>query len=141
MSENKTCLITGVSGFVGGYLAEAALNNGYEVHGTCFGDAQNVMPGLDIALHELDILDRPGIEALLAGIKPARIFHLAALSSPALSWQRPGLTFDINVKGALNLLEAVRALIPEARVLLVGSSDQYGDTPLPECFFFCFLLT
>ncbi len=132
--SDKTCLITGVSGFVGGYLAKAALDEGGFacVHGTCFGDAENVMPGLPIELHELDILDRAGAEALISTLKPAVILHLAALSSPALSFQKPELTFDINVKGALNVLEAVRAHAPEARVVLVGSSDQYGDTPLPE---------
>ncbi len=129
----KTCLITGVSGFVGGYLAQAALREGYtSVHGTCFGDAENVMPGVPIELHELDMLDSPGVEALIAKLKPARIFHLAALSSPALSWRKPELTFDINVKGTLHVLEAIREHAPKTGALLVGSGDQYGDTPLPE---------
>ncbi len=132
MVENMTCLITGVSGFVGGHLAQALLNKGYIVHGTCFGDAENVVPGLHIGLHELDILDKSGLKAILTAIRPARIFHLAAFSSSALSWSKPGMTFDINVKGALNVLDAVHECQKEARVLLVGSSDQYGDTPLPK---------
>lgn len=130
MLSEKTCLITGVSGFVGGYLALELLKSGFEVHGTCFKDAENVMPGLNIALHELNILDKEGIEKLFREIAPKRIFHLSAQSSPALSWKNPALTIDVNVKGVLNVLEALKEVLPESRLLLIGSSDQYGDTPL-----------
>ncbi len=59
MNKNRTCLITGASGFVGGYLAKAALNAGYtSIHGTCFGDADNAMPGVPMELHELDMLEK-----------------------------------------------------------------------------------
>jgi GDP-4-dehydro-6-deoxy-D-mannose reductase len=74
----------------------------------------------------LDILDTDAIRALLREVKPACVFHLAAQSSVALSWKEPALTVDINVKGAVNVLEAVRATWGSVRVLLIGSSEEYG---------------
>ncbi len=128
MNKNKTCLITGASGFVGGYLAKAALHAGYtSVHGTCFGDAENAMPGVPMELHELDILDSLGAAALIGEIRPGAIFHLAALSSPALSWKKSALALDINVKGALHILEAVRATGRPAAAVMVTTDKCYEN--------------
>lgn len=58
--------------------------------------------------------------------RPDYIFHLAAQSSVAVSWKNPGLTVDVNVKGSLNVLDAVRKLDYKPRVLLIGSGEEYG---------------
>jgi GDP-4-dehydro-6-deoxy-D-mannose reductase len=78
---------------------------------------------------------------LLEQICPDYLFHLAAQSSVALSWEKPALTVDINIKGAIHLLEALRKMQKPPRVLLIGSGEEYGfiqpeelpireDTPL-----------
>ena len=54
------------------------------------------------------------------------VFHLAAIAWPGESLQDPRRTVDINVTGALNVLEAVRACGGGARVLLAGTSEEYG---------------
>ena len=69
--------------------------------------------------------------SLLQEEKPDYIFHLAAQSSVAVSWKNPGLTVDVNIKGAVNVLEAVRIMEKPARVLLIGSGEEYGHI-LPE---------
>jgi GDP-4-dehydro-6-deoxy-D-mannose reductase len=79
-----------------------------------------------IRLEQMDILDGPGLEALLAEFKPEAVIHLAAQSSPALAFQDPVGTFDINVTGTLHLLEGIRTASPEALLLFVSSSEVYG---------------
>ena len=136
-AAGRRALIVGAAGFVGGYLAAELAARGWAVHGTA-------LPGEALAgplePHTLDVLDAAACAALTGQVRPHAVFHLAAQSSVALSWQRPGLTIDVNVKGAVNMLEAVRALDAaggpqgqggRCRVLLVGSSEEYG-APLPE---------
>jgi GDP-4-dehydro-6-deoxy-D-mannose reductase len=60
-------------------------------------------------------------------LRPARVFHLAALSSVADSWQDPGRTLSNNAGAQANLLAALIALDPMPRVLVVGSADEYGE--------------
>lgn len=100
-------LVIGGGGFVGAYLIAELNAGGHRVHAT-------KLPGEEIrgtcTIHDLDILQPEAVSALLEQLKPDWIFHLAAQSSVALSWKRPQLTVDVNVKGTLNLLEAVRRL-------------------------------
>ena len=126
----KTALLVGAAGFVGGYLAQELAGSGWHVHGTHLPSEAVSAP---LEAHVLDILDREACAALLGAVKPDAVFHLAAQSSVALSWKNPGLTIDVNIKGAVNVLEAVRAagLEKSCRVLLIGSAEEYG-APLPD---------
>ena len=116
-------LIIGAAGFVGKYLAEHLLAEGWDVAGTKLPKETTNLP---VPVYDLEILDPQAITGLLESEKPDVIFHLAALSSVALSWKQPALTVDINIKGAANLLEAVRAMKKRPRVLLIGSGEEYG---------------
>lgn len=111
----KRALVVGAGGFVGGYLCRELRNNGYEV----FGGGRHTEP-------KCDLLDLENLRELLKKIQPNVIFNLAAQSSVKKSWQDPAGTFDINVKGSICLLEAVRTSNGSARVVLIGSSEQYG---------------
>ena len=122
----KRALITGISGFVGGYLGAELLVQGYELHGTCFGDRDKVRPGLKCQLHEMNLCDEKNVLQVISAVHPDLIFHLAAQSSAALSWKKPRLTIDINLCGAANLLEAIRTECPSSSVLMIGSSEEYG---------------
>lgn len=118
-------IIIGASGFVGGYLIRAVREDlGCELYVTRRHHALDAE--MDVHACELDILDPQAIEALLAQVQPDYIFHLAAQSSIALSWQNPRLTVEVNVKGSLNLLSAIRKLPFQPKVLLVGSGEEYG---------------
>ena len=121
----KTALITGATGFVGGYLADCLSKEfGMEVRGTGLSHRSCQCDAAE--LFALDILDRGQVSSLLQRLRPDFIFHLAAQSSVGVSWREPSLTVDINIKGSLNVLDAVRALDYKPRVLLVGSGDEYG---------------
>ena len=129
-------LIVGAAGFVGSYLARELKNNhGMEVHATKLAHEQLEIPG--VAIHDLNILNKDEIVALLYEVRPDYIFHLAAQSSVSVAWKNPGLTIDINVKGSVNLMDAVRELFYKPRVLLIGSGEEYGhiregETPIKE---------
>ena len=116
-------LITGIDGFVGKHLSEYLLKKGYEVYGTTIlDDYENNR----IEVYKMNLLDKKNVENVINEIKPSKIFHLAGQSAVGLSWENPTLTIDININGTLNLLEAVKVNTPETKILIVGSSDQYG---------------
>lgn len=67
--------------------------------------------------------------------RPRTVFHLAALSSPRLSWEHPREAVMSNVAMTLNVLEAVREEAHESRVVLVSSGQVYdtrGEAPVTE---------
>ncbi len=121
----KKALIIGAAGFVGSYLAKELWQNyGMEVHVSKLPKEH-----LEIAyahVHNLDILQKEEVSGLLYEILPDYIFHLAAQSSVSIAWKNPGLTVDVNVKGCIHVLDAVRELFYKPRILLVGSGEEYG---------------
>ena len=121
-------LIIGAAGFVGKYLIDHLVDEGWDVAATRL-PSETI--DTHVPVHELDILEPDSIAALLEETKPECIFHLAAQSSVAVSWEQPALTVDVNIKGAVNLLEAVRGMAKPSRVLLIGSGEEYGYV-LPE---------
>lgn len=135
----KKALIIGAAGFVGQYLIRYMESAGsFEVHATKLPN-ENI--ALDSAsstqIYNLDILKKEEIITLLYEIRPDYIFHLAAQSSVSVAWKNPALTIDVNIKGAVNVLDAVRELYYKPRVLLIGSGEEYGhiepgETPINE---------
>lgn len=125
-------LIIGGGGFVGPYLVEhLAKDLGCEV--TVTKTEREVLSFSDATIENLDILDVEQIVSLLQKIRPDYIFHLAAQSSVSVSWKNPGLTIDVNIKGSVNVLDAVRKLDYKPRVLLIGSGEEYGHIREGEC--------
>lgn len=112
-------LITGSQGFVGQYLRRELEENGYEVVGL------DVQPGEGAV--QADLLNPEQTKAAVERAKPDAVFHLAGQADVAKSWKIPQRTMEINVIAAVNLMEAVRAFDPSVRMVLVGSSDQYGN--------------
>lgn len=125
-------LVIGGGGFVGPYLVRHLTDDcGYEVTVTKTEKEQLVMD--NAVVKNLDILDIGQIVELLKAEQPDYIFHLAAQSSVAYSWKNPTLTIDVNIKGCVNLLDAVRQLDKKPRVLLIGSGEEYGHIKEGEC--------
>lgn len=117
-------LIIGAAGFVGEYLVHALQNVGYEVFATKL--KHETLNFSSVSVLDLDIADFLQTKEVLTTVLPDVVFHLAAQSSVKLSWERPQLTANINIVGAINVLEAVRATSKNIRVLLIGSSEEYG---------------
>lgn len=131
----KKGLVIGAAGFVGNYLINEMHANDMEVYATKLPHEQLDNPYATV--YDLDIMNKDAIVALLFEIRPDYIFHLAAQSSVGLAWKNPGLTIDVNIKGSVNLMDAVRELFYKPRVLLIGSGEEYGhirpgETPISE---------
>ncbi len=126
---SRRVLITGLNGFVGPYLARALHDAGYAVAATHYGPMAPhpvALPPL-ADLVELDVRSAPETAACLARIRPDGIVHLAGFSEPHKSVSTPLLTTEVNVMGTVHVLEALRAVTPSARCVVVGSGDVYGD--------------
>ena len=118
-------LIIGAGGFVGGYLIRELVQNGQHVGATKLPREHIKSNTCDV--FDLDIGQESAVRRLLETHRPAQIYHLAAQSSVSVSWKNPELTIDVNIKGVLHLLEAVRSIEEYyPRILLVGSGEEYG---------------
>lgn len=118
-------LIFGINGFVGAYLAQEFLNNGYEVCGSDVQCSDNLPE--NIKFFQADLLSVQAVEEVIISEKPDIIVNLAAVSSVGLSWKIPQTTISVNVVGTLNILEAVRKYNPVSKVMLIGSSEEYEN--------------
>lgn len=116
-------LVTGAAGFVGGYLIRELNDHGHTAVGT---DIQN-------ADYITDLLDKSSVAEVLKNTMPDAVIHLAGQSSVAFSWKVPQTTVNINVCGTLNLLDEIREYNKNTRVLIIGSSDQYGKVKEQDC--------
>jgi GDP-4-dehydro-6-deoxy-D-mannose reductase len=135
-------LITGITGFVGSHLAEYLLDQGYEVFGSVRwrSNRENVRELEStgkITLFETDIKDPMSVRNTVSAAMPDEIYHLAAQSFVPTSWSAPAETLDTNIQGQLNILEAMREVVPDARTQVVGSSEEYGlvypdEVPITE---------
>ena len=125
----KKAMIIGAAGFVGGYLIDHLKDDmNWEVYGTKLEIEK--IERKDIEIYNLDILEKKEIVKLFERIKPDYIFNLAAVS---LSWKNPILTVDINIKGVINILEAVREIKQyNPKIILIGSSEEYGNVKEDE---------
>lgn len=125
-------LVIGGGGFVGPYLVRHLTDDlGYEV--TVTKTVKETLTMDNATVRNLDILDMEQIRNLLEEEKADYLFHLAAQSSVAYSWKNPTLTVDVNIKGCINLLEAIRLVDKKPRVLLIGSGEEYGHIKKDEC--------
>lgn len=91
--------------------------------------------GADFVPAEIDVLDADALADAVREARPRAVVHLAALSSVAESWERPGEAWMVNVVGTVNVLEAVRAEQARARVLFPSTGEVYGRAnriPTPE---------
>ena len=118
---------------MGSHLADFALTRGWTVFGILRSESRNIAEiRHKVTVFRSDILDRTEVENAVQKVRPDVIFHLAAQSSPSVSWTEPQRTFHVNVLGTLNLLEAVRAAGLKPVVVVAGSSAEYGFSPPEE---------
>jgi GDP-4-dehydro-6-deoxy-D-mannose reductase len=125
-------LITGASGFAGGYLARACAATGEDVVGV---SRRGEVPADAGEGRAVDLRDLDAVRALFASVKPEVVYHLAALSSVGRSWEDPVGTVQDNVATAVNVLEALRLDAADARVVWVGTCEAYGtraELPITE---------
>jgi GDP-4-dehydro-6-deoxy-D-mannose reductase len=124
-------LITGITGFVGGHLAECLLGQGQaELHGMSRHSAwprelQHL--ARRVVLQGCDLLDRTKVAALLSEIQPEQIYHLAGYAHVRRSVTEAEAAWTGNLQATRTLYEAAAACSRPARILYVGTGLVYGD--------------
>jgi GDP-4-dehydro-6-deoxy-D-mannose reductase len=131
-------LITGAGGFVGGhllaYLREAT---GWELYANAHASRARRTESLNTYWVASDLTDRDETSRMVAEVRPHFVFHLAAQSNVQVAFKDPEGTMMTNVVGQLHLLNALREHAPDARIVVVCSSEEYGlvrpeDIPIDE---------
>lgn len=127
-------LITGCGGFAGSHLADYLLGKGEEVI-ALLGVKENPVNIKHIRKHlrmeRVDLRDYDGVHKVVDSTRPQRIYHLAAVTSPAKSFDELELTYQVNFLSTMNLFSAWLRVRMDCRFLLVSSSEVYGVVP-PE---------
>ena len=127
--KGRRVLVTGHTGFKGSWLTRWLLDLGAEVTGLALAPDTDPnlfgLLGLEGAIrhHVLDIRDVEGVRRVVAEARPEVVLHLAAQPLVRLSYAEPKATWDVNVGGTVNLLEALRAE-GSARACVVVTSDK-----------------
>jgi GDPmannose 4,6-dehydratase/GDP-4-dehydro-6-deoxy-D-mannose reductase len=128
------CLITGITGSGGSYLADYIIENHPDVkifglhrwHSA--GHLNNIEHIKDkITILECDLMDLSSVIRALQISKPERIFHLASFANVRKCFDTPLAVINNNIIGTANLLEAVRLICPEAVLQICSTSEVYGN--------------
>jgi GDP-4-dehydro-6-deoxy-D-mannose reductase len=128
-------LLTGATGFAGGYLAEALTARGVEVIGL---SRRGEWPACwrhlagRVALRACDLADRSRVEAVLQDVQPGQVYHLAGYASTGRSYRESDEAWTGNLTATRNLFEAIHAWHGRPRILQVSSGLVYGEAPTPD---------
>lgn len=136
----KKCLITGITGQDGAYLAEFLLKKNYQVHGlkrrSSLFNTDRIdhlyqdphVENRNLHLHYGDMTDSTNLIRLIQEIQPDEIYNLAAMSHVAVSFETPEYTANADGIGTLRILDAVRLLGLEkkTRIYQASTSELYG---------------
>ena len=138
--DGRRVFLTGHTGFKGAWLAEWLLRLGSDVTGYALEAPTEPslfqVLGLERRLHHIvaDVRDRDRLAAEMAAARPSVVFHLAAQAIVRAAYARPHETFETNVMGTVNVLEAARACDTVQAVVIVTSDKSYQNLELRRPF-------
>jgi len=136
-------LILGITGFAGTTTYKMLREMGsIDINGTYRHSTSNtsrIALYEKASLYECDINNVLSIESVLEEVRPDIIFYFCAYVSVFSSIKNPSSTYQTNVLGAINLLESVKKISPDSKVLMPGSAEQYGfvtekNMPIKESY-------
>lgn len=129
--KGKKVFLTGHTGFKGAWMLKTLSLLGAEVKGYALepqtaNDLFYLIEGDKICSSIIaDLRDKKKLEDEVLNFQPDFVFHLAAQPLVRLSYDIPSETFDINVIGTANLLDAVRLLRNKCEVILITTDKVY----------------
>lgn len=133
MSQQKTALITGITGQDGAYLAKLLLGKGYRVAGILARRSSDTLwrlreLGIENAVELIDgdIADASAVLRAVLKVKPHEFYNLGAQSFVGSSWDQPILTGVVDGLGVTHCLEAIRQVSPETRFYQASTSEMFG---------------
>ncbi|MDN0076844.1 GDP-mannose 4,6-dehydratase [Crenobacter sp. SG2303] len=133
--NQKSAIITGITGQDGAYLAELLLEKGYSVYGTYRRTSSvnfwrieelGIQNHPNLHLVEYDLTDLSASIRLLQSTNATEVYNLAAQSFVGVSFDQPATTAEITGIGPLNLLEAIRIVNPKIRFYQASTSEMFG---------------
>jgi GDPmannose 4,6-dehydratase len=138
--NQKTALISGITGQDGAYLAEYLLKKGYKVHGikrrTSLFNTDRIdhiyedphVENQKFILHYGDMTDSMNLTRIIQEVQPDEIYNLAAQSHVHVSFETPEYTANADGIGTLRILEAVRllGLTKKTKIYQASTSELYG---------------
>lgn len=119
-------LITGMDGFAGRHLADLLLR---DTHWMLIGVSRTATGDRNagrVQWWKLDLCDADGVSRVIKFERPDLVIHMAAQAHVGESWRDPWETFQNNVRGQLNLFEAITRHGLTPRILIVTSNEVYG---------------
>lgn len=131
--HNKKVFITGHTGFKGAWLTALLYNLNADIKGYALtpeyvdGLYEMLQPSINIQSVIADIRDKERLQKEIESFQPDYIFHLAAQPLVRRSYQIPAETFDVNVAGTANLLEAVINLKKKCTVVVITTDKVYEN--------------
>ena len=132
-------LLTGASGFVGGYFIRRLEEDGLDlgkVHVLTRSGRKPPFDGLQTVAG--DVGDREQVRRIIAEISPVAVVHLAAVALPAHARKDPDLAWRVNLDSVRFTADAILAEAPNCRLIFSGSAEAYGASfndytgPIPE---------
>lgn len=125
-------LLTGINGFVAQHYLQYlhSLEEDTEILGVGRSVAtfdKTNFPALNIKYLQVDLLDKETVNVILQEFKPTHLLHLASFSSVGHSWKFPHESFVNNTNIFLNLVDQIRLLNINCRIVSIGSSEEYGN--------------
>ncbi|MFA5771253.1 MAG: GDP-mannose 4,6-dehydratase [Thermoplasmata archaeon] len=145
--EEKTALITGITGQDGSYLTELLLSKGYKVYGIIRRSSSFNTGRIDhlykdphlsnvrLFLKYGDLSDATSLANIISEIEPDEIYNLAAQSHVRVSFDIPEYTSETTALGNIRILEAIRRSDINTRFYQASSSEMFGnvkETPQTE---------
>jgi GDPmannose 4,6-dehydratase len=139
VSNDKTALITGITGQDGSYLTELLLQKGYAVHGIVRRTSNLLRSriehlrrdpkiyGKNLFLHYGDLSDTTTLHRIFREVGPSELYHLAGQSHVGLSFELPESTCDEAGMATLRLLEIVRDQSPGVKIYHASTSEIFGN--------------
>jgi nucleoside-diphosphate-sugar epimerase len=124
--------VTGISGFIGSYLAERLLDEGYQVAGLLRQTNRLNYPGVQrlmgrVDLHYGSVTDYHSVAQAFRDFQPDVICHLGAITPVAYSFSHPHEVTETNYTGVINIAEAALKQLPDLQAMVFASSmEVYG---------------
>jgi nucleoside-diphosphate-sugar epimerase len=133
-------LITGVTGFIGSYLARRLVEEGYDVYGLVRHVSRSELRSLEpifekIRFVEGDITEYHSVRSAIASVAPKAVIHLAALTPVRYSFEDPFPYAKINFGGTMNFVHAILEESPNTKLIAASTAEVYGwqpHEPTPE---------